>query len=275
MADESRFDRVSPSGLPTLEQCPRAYAIQRDYDAAREAHPDLPEDRRNYKMVFGSIAHKVVELNKTTSKEVHEITQDIVGEEGKLEFDSAYTSVLDLARGVFNAVKAFFDSTDSFPWKHQSKGHSTYKERKLEAEVEGMKVSGIVDCIHDGWIIDLKTTTPSNRTWYGSQLGAYWLLAKENYPQGIGEHHIYPDAKIVKLYRPRQPDSGSGVKSEIISAEKNEPHIRQLLRTAKVIRDRQDEWRKNYRMLAMNPNSGRCGYCPARGTSACPETRIW
>lgn len=264
---EGRFDRVTPSGLPTLEQCPRAWAIQRDYEKARKAHPDLPEDGVTYKMVFGTIFHKVMELGGYKPKEVYQTAVDSVGED-KLKYDYSYKNVKHLAQGVYGAVKVFLNNSASRPWREREKSGAKF-ELKCEGEFEGIKMAGIVDCIDSGVVSDLKTTTPSNKTWHGSQLTAYWMLARTQ------QEGIEDQARVVKVFRPSKPDGNSGVETLNLSAALNEPHVRRLIRLAKKIRDAMPKWEGDYRVIANNPSADRCRYCPARGTTACPETRTW
>lgn len=262
-----RFNRVTPSGLPTLETCPRRWAIQRDYAMAREAHPDLPEDKPSYKMVFGSAFHRVMELGKFTQEGVDEATDEVVGGQ-TLEYDAAYRNSRDMARGVLGAARSFLASPASLPWR--KRGKKTKFEQKCEAEIEGIKAVGIVDCIDDGHVSDLKTTTPNSKVSYISQLTLYWGLARK---KGLVKDD--KDVSIVKVYRPRTPDGASGVKVETMSAGENWQHVRRLVRKAADLRDALPKWKGDYNRLAYNPNSGMCGYCPAKGTSACPGTRVW
>lgn len=267
---DSRFDRVTPSGLSSLEGCPRKYAIQRDYAAARKVHKDLPEDPPTYKMVFGSIFHRVVELGKRTAEDIAKVAKDVLRKEGSLEFDDRYKGVDDLAKGVETCMGAFVVSPEAEPWTRKRKGAKF--EEKFETIIDGMPMLGIVDCITDkGEVLDLKTTSKSfgGRMWHGSQLTAYHMLAKEN-TEGIQD-----DAQVVKVYRPVKPDGATGVEGQWLPAAKNVPHVKRLVKMAKTIRDRQDEWQKDYTKIVYNPSCQMCPFCPAKGTSACPETRTW
>lgn len=263
---EERFSKVSPSGLPTLEQCPRYYAIQRDYRAARKAHPDLPEDGKTVPLIFGSAFHKVVEDKCRNSEEVSKTLDGVLGGSDP-EYDSVYSGRGDVVKGLLVALKAFLNSPESAPWRDDS---AKMVEERMEARVEGMKITGIVDCVDgDGQVIDIKTTTPRADSEYGSQLTAYWMLARAN-SEGIGD-----DAAVLKVFRPYGPKGKSGVASERLSAKANERHVRGLLRLAKRIGKTREKWSDDYTKLPCNPGAKRCRYCPARMTSACPETRRW
>lgn len=263
----SRFDRVSPSSLPTLEQCRRAWAIQRDYGKARKAHPDLPDDPPTYKMVFGTIFHKAVEKTAKSVRALRKITKDVLAENAEpVKFDDYYPDAKSLAEGVGTALKGFLGDAASEPWKNR-KGAAL--EKDYETEIAGMPMYGIVDCIDGNGIVrDLKTTA-SNNIWHGSQLAAYWRLAADN------KHKVESQACVVKVWRPRRPDGNTSTTEQYMDAKANQRHVERLAETAKRMRDDMPRWEKDYTAIEINPSAGRCAYCPARGTSACPERRTW
>lgn len=266
-----RFSRVSPSSLPTLEQCERAFAIQRDYKAARKAHPDLPKDGddASVPMVFGSALHRVMEDGSwmgRSSKAVRKSLDKVLGKSDP-EYDSTYRNRNDLVGGLVVALKAFLSAPESAPWRD---GSARMVEQRVEAEIDGVKVSGFVDCVdEDGMVCDIKTTTPSADSDYGSQLTAYWMLARE------AMEDVSDDACVVKVFRPYGPKGASGVQAEFLSAKANERHVRGLLAKARRIGETKKEWKSDYTRLPCNPAAKRCRYCPAKQTSACPETRRW
>ena len=244
----------------------RAWAIHHNYDKARKAHPDLPEDGATVPMIFGSAFHKVVEDKAKNAKEIRKALDDVLGKSDPA-YDSTYSGRDDVAKGLRVALNAFLADPQSAPWKD---GSARLVEKKLSAEIDGIPVRGIMDCIDgDGMVIDIKTTTPRAECDYGSQLTTYWLMARENM-EGIQDR-----AKVLKVFRPWGPKGKSGVLAERLSAKANEKHVRRLLQKVWALRETKKTWQKDYNEIESNPSAKRCRYCPAQGTSACPETRRW
>lgn len=263
--NRNRFDRVSPSSLATLAQCPRSYAIHRDHALAKKAHKDINDDPPNYKMRFGTIFHKAVEK---PDEDIDELVAKECAVLGESAWDSFYKSPDDIAVAIKKCVAYFRKHEVSKPWRKRTK--KTLIEQELKSEINGMKIKGVVDMItNKGEVVDLKTTSKSWPQWHGLQLGAYWLLAKLN---GV---KVQDEASVIKIYRPRGPKGGTGIDEERIDASKQETQINRLMEKAVWLRDNQATWETDYTKIESNPNANRCGLCCAKGTSACPETRIW
>lgn len=262
---EERFERTSPSNLSTLAQCPRAYAIGRDYKRAKKAHKDLAPDAPNYKMRYGTSFHKAVEVPDSDIDDIVAAQCADIPDSG---WDAKYRTHEDVALGVRNALKAFNESELSKPWRKRTK--KTLVEKEMSATINGMPMKGVVDMItNKGEVVDLKTTSKSFRTWHGDQLTAYWLLAKEN---GV---KVKDDARVIKIYRPRNPKASVEIEDETINVAVQEKRVRKLMDKAIWLRDNQATWQDDYTQIENNPNAAKCNYCVARGTSACPETRTW
>lgn len=265
-AQISRFGHTSPSGFTTLEQCPRKYAIQRDFEKAHATHPDMSTDTPTYKMVFGTVFHQAVEDGDDA--DVDAIAADKCAVLDEDAWDDYYKGHEAVALGVRNCLSEFYKSEYATPWLERD--DDTLIEESFDATIDGMEIRGKVDLITpEGHVTDLKTTNKSFPQWHGSQLCAYWMLAEAN---GVD---VKPEASVIKIYRPRKPDGISGVEELQLDAELQKPHVLRLLGHARWMRDNEVKWQDDYTQIRNNPGCSHCRFCVARGTSACPETRTW